>query len=343
MGRMKICITVPIVDPREAPTQFRDIEAAGYDAAFSFESSHDPFLPLAVAAGQTSTLELGTAVAIGFARNPMVLANIGHDLQLLTEGRFVLGLGSQIRPHIQKRFSETWGRPAARMRELVLAIRAIWDAWQTGGDLDFRGEFYTHTLMTPVFDPGPNPFGPPPILIGGFGPRMLGVAGQVADGVFVHPFNSRRSMEELTLPAVEGPMAAAGRSRNEVRIVWVTSVVTWETESERAGALALAKGQLAFYGSTPAYRPTLDLHGWGDLQPTLNELSKEGRWEEMISLVPDEMLETISVVGPRDEIADLLLERTAGLDVDIGIVNARSPDPGHFADIVAELRAKAHK
>ncbi len=340
-GPMKICLTLPILDPRQAPTQFRAIEEAGYDAAFSFESSHDPFLPLAAAAGTTSTLQLGTAVAIGFARNPMVLANIGYDLQLLTEGRFVLGLGSQIRPHIQKRFSERWERPAAKIRELVLAIRAIWEAWETGGELDFRGEFYTHTLMTPVFDPGPNPFGRPPILVGGFGPRMLGVAGEVADGVFVHPFNSRRSMEELTVPAVEGPMSAAGRTRDDVRIVWVNSVVTWDREAERAEAIALAKGQLAFYGSTPAYRPTLDLHGWGDLQPRLNRLSKAGRWGEMIDLVPDEALEAISVVGPRDEIADRLLERTAGIDADIGIVNARNPDPGHFADMVAELRAKA--
>ena len=180
----------------------RASSASATTPAFSFEAKHDPFLPLALASQTTTTLRLGTAVAIGFARNPMVLANVGYDLQQMSGGRFVLGLGSQIRPHIQNRFSEEWSHPAARMRELVSAVRAIWECWEGRSELRFEGEFYRHTLMTPAFDPGPNPYGPPPVFIGGFGPRMIEVAGEVADGLIVHPFNSRRSLEELVLPAL---------------------------------------------------------------------------------------------------------------------------------------------
>jgi probable F420-dependent oxidoreductase len=336
---MRISITMPVEDPRTAGQLFADIEAAGYDGAFSFESSHDPFLPLAAACATTSRLRLGTAVAIGFARNPMVLANVGYDLQLMSGGRFAFGLGSQIRPHIERRFSETWSHPARRMREMVRAIGAIWDAWEHGTPLDFRGEFYTHTLMTPAFDPGPNPCGRPPLLVGGFGPAMVAVAGEVADGLIVHPFNTRRTMEELTLPALDRGIAKAGRSRADVEVLWVTMVVTWSDDAERAVAMASAKAQLGFYGSTPAYRPTLDLHGWGDLQPELNALSKQGDWERMIGLVPDELVETIAVTGPRDEIAGRLLERTRGICDHLGVVNNRNPDPALFADIVAGVRA----
>ena len=335
---MHVSITVPMGDPRRAPTLFAELEAAGYDRAFSFESDHDPFIPLAASAHTTSTLELGTAVAIGFARNPMVLANIGHDMQLLTEGRFVLGIGSQIRPHIENRFSEVWSRPAARMREMVSAVRAIWDRWEGRAPLDFQGEFYRHTLMTPAFDPGPNPYGPPPIFVGGFGPRMVSVAGEVADGLIVHPFASRRSVEEVTLPALDEGLRRAGRSRDDVQVVWVTMVVTWDDLHGRDAAIRSAKEQLAFYGSTPAYRPVLEVHGWDGLQPELNRLSKEGRWDEMTAMIPEELVDALAVVAPRKEAAARLLERSAGLTDHVSLVNTRHPDPGHFADVVADLR-----
>ncbi len=331
---------MPVEDPRTAGALFADLERAGFDGAYSFESSHDPFFPLAAAASTTTSMRLGTAVAIGFARNPMVLANTGYDLQVMTNGRFVLGLGSQIKPHIEKRFSETWSHPARRMREMVLAIKAIWAAWDDRTPLDFRGEFYQHTLMTPAFDPGPNPFGPPPILVGGFGPAMIGVAGEVADGLVVHPFATARSMAELTLPALDRGLERSGRHRGDVDVLWVTMVVSWTNESEREIAMQSAKAQLGFYGSTPAYRPTLDLHGWGDLQPELNRLSKQGRWDLMIDLVPDEWVETIAVAGPRDEVADRIIERLGDLTDHIGLVNNRNPDPGHFADLVATLRPR---
>jgi probable F420-dependent oxidoreductase len=268
----------------------------------------------------------------------MVLANIGHDMQLLTEGRFVLGLGSQIRPHIENRFSEAWSRPAARMREMVSAVRAIWDRWEGVAPLDFQGEFYRHTLMTPAFDPGPNPFGPPPIFVGGFGPRMVSVAGEVADGLIVHPFTSRRSMEEMTLPALDEGLRRSGRSRDDVQVVWVTMLVTWDDLHGRDEALRSAREQLAFYGSTPAYRPVLEVHGWDGLQPELNRLSKEGRWDEMTAMIPEELVDALAVVAPREAAAARLIERVAGITEHVSLVNNRNPDPAHFVDVVTDLR-----
>lgn len=336
---MHIATTVPTGDPGESGALFAELERIGYDTAFSFEAKHDPFLPLALASQSTTELRLGTAVAIGFARNPMVLANVGHDLQSISGGRFVLGLGSQVRPHIQNRFSETWSRPAARMRELVLAVQAIWKCWETGDALRFEGEFYRHTLMTPAFNPGPNPHGAPPVFVGGFGPRMIEVAGEVADGLIVHPFNSRRSLEELVLPALERGRAHAGRADDEVEIMWVTMVVTWGTDEQRAVAMRSVKDQLAFYGSTPAYAPVLEAHGLAELHHELNRMSKRGQWTEMAPLVPDEFVEEIAVVGPRTEIAAKLVARIAGVTDRVSLVNNRNPDPAHFADIVADLRS----
>ncbi len=336
---MKVYTTAPLEDPREARSLYRELEEIGYDGGFSFEAKHDPFLPLALAAEHTSTLRLGTAIAIAFARNPMNLANLGSGLQAISEGRFVLGLGSQVRPHIEKRFSSVWSKPARRLREIVLAIRAIWDCWEGGAPLDFRGEFYNHTIMIPAFDPGPNPFGPPPILMAGFGPRMTEGAGEVGDGFIAHPFNSRKSLLENTLPALERGFALASRSRESFEIVCATLVVTAEGEEEFERVRVAAKKQLAFYGSTPAYRPTLDCHGWGELHLELNRLSKAGRWDDMTGLITDEVLETIAVVGPRAEIAGALEKRLEGIADGVSLTHNRAPDPTHWADVVAKLKA----
>lgn len=335
---MKIYTTAPLDDPRDARFIYRDLEQAGYDAAFSFEAKHDPFLALAVAAEHTRTLRLGTGVAIAFARNPMNLANLGYDLQTISGGRFILGLGSQIRPHIEKRFSATWSHPAARMREIVLAIQAIWACWEGKAALRFEGEFYRHTLMTPTFDPGPNPYGPPPIFTGGFGPLMTAVAGEVADGFIVHPFSTRRSLLEHTLPALQAGLVKAGRRRDALEVMCNTFIVTADTEEALAAARQSTKKQLAFYGSTPAYRPTLACHGWEALHEELNRLSKAGRWDEMGNLIDDGMLEEIAVVGERHEIAPKLLARVAGIADSVALLNNRSPDPTHWADIVQALR-----
>ncbi len=336
---MKIYTTAPLEDPRDARTSFRHLEALGYDGAFSFEAKHDPFLPLVLAAENTKTLRLGTAIAIAFARNPMNLANLAYGLQSISGGRFILGLGSQVRPHIRNRFSMPWSKPARRMREIVLAIKAIFARWEGRADLDFEGEFYRHTLMIPAFDPGPNPFGPPPIYTAGVGPLMTEVAGEVADGFFGHPFNTRASLRELVLPALERGLAKSGRTRSDLDAIFATLVVTAETEEDFERVKLAARKQLAFYGSTPAYRPTLDQHGWGDLHVELNRMSKQNRWDEMTDLIEDEVLEAIAVVGPRDQIAAKLRARLDGIADGVSLTHNRAPDPTHWADVVAELRA----
>jgi probable F420-dependent oxidoreductase len=337
---VKIYTTAPLEDPRDARTLFPEFERIGYDGAFSFEAKHDPFLPLVLAAEHTRTLQLGTAIAIAFARNPMNLANVAYGLQSISGGRFRLGLGSQVRPHIENRFSSVWSRPAARMRELVLAVRAIFDRFEGKAELRFEGEFYRHTLMIPAFDPGPNPFGPPPVYLGGFGPRMTEVAGEVADGFFAHPFQTRKSLLERTLPALVRGLAKSGRGRDDLDIICATLVVTADGEQEFERVVAAARKQLAFYGSTPAYRSTLDCHGWGELHVELNRLSKQGRWDEMAALIGDDVLEAVAVVGPRREIARKLHTRLAGIADGVSLTHNRAHDASHWADIVGELRAE---
>lgn len=334
-------MTVPTEDLTQARTIYSTLEALGYDRAFSFEAKHDPFIPLAVAAEHTSTIGLGTAVAIAFARTPMTLANAAWDLQAVTGGRFTLGLGSQIRPHVEQRFSMPWSRPADRMRELVLGIRAIWDTWQHGTPLDFDGEFYTHTRMVPAFDPGPSPHGPPPILVGAVGPRMTSVAGEVADGLLVHPVNTRRSLQELTLPSLAQGAARAGRSLADLELVCVTIVVTGRDEQQMTASREAVRSQLAFYGTTPAYLPVFELHGYGELHPELQRLAREGRWDQMGSLIDDDLIETIAVVGEPHEIAPQLVARLEGISDSVSLVNNRAPDPEHLAEVVADLRGPA--
>ncbi len=337
---MHVYTTAPLEDPRDVRAGFPRLEEIGYDGGFTFEAKHDPFLPLAVAAEHTTRLRLGTAIAIGFARNPMNLANLAYGLQSLSAGRFVLGLGSQVRPHIEHRFGMPWSKPAARMREMALAVKAIFARWEGEAELDFRGEFYRHTLMIPAFDPGPNPFGPPPVFTAGFGPRMTEVAGEAADGFFAHPFSSRESLLRNTLPALERGLAKSGRARTDFEVVCATLVVTADRDEDFAHVKLAARKQLAFYGSTPAYRPTLDCHGWGDLHGELNRLSKLGRWDEMADLIDDDVLETIAVVAPRGEIAAALHQRLDGIADGVSLTHNRAPDPELWADVVSDLKRR---
>lgn len=330
---MEIHTTVPIPDIAGAGRLFAELETAGYDGANSYETKHDPFLPLVLASESTSRLHLGTAITIAFARNPMLLAMSARGLQDLSRGRFALGMGPQIRPHITRRYSMPWSRPAARMREMVLAIRAIWDAWDGIEPLNFRGEFYTHTLLPPAFNPGPHEHGRARLHIGGVGPRMVGVAGEVADGLITHPFASRRSLEEMVLPAL-----GDARTRDGFQVNVVVMLATGTTGPDLDAAIATVRGQIAFYGSTPAYAPVMELHGFGDLHPQLNALSKQGRWDDMTDLIPDDLLETIAVVGRRDQIAASIAEKVNGLADIVTLECTRRPDPNHFADIVADLR-----
>ena len=287
----------------------KELEDQGYDGIWTAETSHDPFFPLLLAAQSTERVELGTGIAVAFARNPMNLAQIAWDLQAASKGRFILGLGSQIKPHITKRFSMPWSHPAARMREMILAIRAIWASWNDGTKLDFHGDFYTHTLMTPFFNPGPNPHGDAKIALAGVGELMTEVAGEVCDGFLCHGFTTERYLREVTLPALERGAAKAGRTLADIEISGPAFVVTGANEEEMARSVAGTKQQIAFYGSTPAYRPVLELHGWGGLQDDLNKMSKEGKWQEMGELITDEILHTFAVVAEPEKLAAGLEER----------------------------------
>ena len=317
----------------------RELEEIGYDGVFSAETSHDPFFPLVLAAEHTERLELGTGIAVAFARNPMILANLGYDLQAFSKGRFILGLGSQIKPHIEKRFAMQWSHPAARMRELILAIRAIWACWNDGEKLDFRGDFYRHTLMTPMFHPGPNPHGSPRVFLAAVGERMTEVAGEVADGIQLHGFTTERYLREVTLPALERGWTRAGKQRSDYTISGPMFVVTGTDERQLQRAKQSTKQQLAFYGSTPAYRPVLDLHGWGDLQDELNRLSKQGEWVKMADSIDDEVLGTFAVIAEPEEVPGALRARYGDALDRLSFYAPYNSDRHRWSKVLAGFRA----
>jgi probable F420-dependent oxidoreductase len=294
--------------PMDAIERAQLLREAGASGVFTFEGPHDVFVPLTLAS-TVDGLDLMSNVAIAFPRNPVQLAHQANDLQLLAEGRFILGLGTQVRAQIEKRYGTAFDRPVARMKEMVGALRAVFAAWNDGERLDFRGEYYRRTLMTPTFNPGPNPFGPPPIYLGALGPRLTRATAEVADGLLVMPFGSKRFLHEATMPAVRDGLAAAGRSLDDLAIVPEVIVSVGEDDEAHAAARRL----LAFYGSTPAYKPVLDVHGWGDLQPELNAMSKQGRWQEMATLIDDEMLHTIAACGSPADVAAHVRDRVAGV------------------------------
>jgi probable F420-dependent oxidoreductase len=300
-------------DLAAAATRSLEAEDSGFDAVWSSESGHDPFLPLVIAAEQTERICLGTAIAVAFGRTPMVLAHSAWDIQMYSGGRFFLGLGSQVKPHIEKRYSMPWSSPAARMREYIAALHAIWDSWQNGTRLDFRGDYYTHTLMTPFFDPGPCPHGPPKVFLAAVGEMMTTVAGEMADGLLAHSFSTERYLREVTIPALEAGLAASGRTRADVQVSCPVFVVTGGTAEQLALAEAATRRRIAFYGSTRDYRPVLEIHGWGDLQPALNGLARQGEWDAMSSLVGDEVLDAFAVRGSPAEVAATLRARYGGV------------------------------
>jgi probable F420-dependent oxidoreductase len=328
-------VTMALPDVAEAAAA---LEADGYDGTYTFEGPHDPFLPLVLAAGATEELDLMTAVAIAFARSPMTLAAQAWDLQALSKGRFHLGLGSQVKAHVERRFSMPWRAPAARMRELVLAVRAIWSTWQDRVPLRFEGEHYTHTLMTPFFDPGPIPYPTPPIWLGGVGPLMTEVAGEVADGLLIHPFCTQRSLIEVTLPALERGRTRRLEQLDRVQTSLPVMVVTGASTEAFDVALESVRSQIGFYASTPAYRVVLEVHGWGDLQPKLQELTRAGDWRGMAALVPDDLLDAVAIVAPPDEVAPAIEERYGTLLDRVALNAPYVVDPEMWAEIVADLQ-----
>jgi len=318
--------------------QVQAAESMGYDGVRTAEMNHDPFFPLLLAAEHSDKLELATSIAVAFARSPMNLANIGHDLNAYSKGRFTLGLGSQIKPHITKRFSMQWGAPAAQMRELVLAMRAIWANWYEGAQLEFVGKYYRHTLMTPAFTPENKEYGAPGVILAAVGPRMTEVAGEVADGMIIHPFSTKPYIEAVTLPAIERGLAKAGRARDDFEISYSNMVVTGRNEEEFAAAKTAIRERIAFYGSTPAYKGVLESIGVGDLQGELNAMSKQGRWKEMGTLITDEILNEFAVVGEPAEIAPEMLRRY-GAFTDRTSASFPVSDDSERQAIIAALRA----
>ena len=335
---MKVDGGIPSVGIDEIARVAKELEEVGYDGGLTAEMSHDPFLPLVIAAEHTERLELGTGIAVAFARNPMTLANIGYDLQMFAKGRFRLGLGSQIKAHIEKRFSMPWSHPAPRMRELILATRAIWDCWNDGTPLDFRGEFYRHTLMTPFFVPGPNPYGNPKISLAAVGTHMTEVAAEVADGVILHAFTTERYVREVTLPALERGFAKSAKLRSDFEISGPLFIVSGADEEELEKARQGTKQQIAFYGSTPAYRGVLELHGCGDLQDELNRLSKQGEWVAMGDLITDDILDAFAIIGEPEDIPKAMLARYGDIVDRLSFYAPYRSDPERWRQVLAGFR-----
>jgi probable F420-dependent oxidoreductase len=285
------------------------LEAMGYDGVRVAELNHDPFLALTLAAEHTTTVELVTSVAVAFSRNPMTMAVVAHDLNAFSRGRLVLGLGSQVKPHIERRFSMPWHKAARQMREFILAMHAIFDCWYDGDRLNFVGEYYQHTLMPSTFTPENIGAGRPRITLSATGPLMTSLAAEVADGMIMHPFNTERYIREVTLPAIQDGLDRSGRVLGDFELDYAPMIATGEDEQAIVAARELARDRIAFYGSTEAYRPVLDLHGWGDLQVELNQLNKRQQQRQMARLITDEMLETIAIIGTPEQVVDTIRSR----------------------------------
>ena len=291
----------------------RAAEDLGFAGLWTSETKHDAFLPLAIAANETQKIDLGTSIAIAFSRSPMATAQTAWDLQSLSEGRFILGLGTQVRAHVERRFSMPFDRPAARLREYVLALRAIWESFQTEGRLEFEGEFYRHTLMTPFFNPGPIDQPEIPVYIAGVNTKLAELAGELCDGFHVHPFHSPEYVRQTVKPAIEEGARAADRSSDRVELATSVFVVSGENEQEISDQRESVRAQISFYASTPTYRTVLEAHGWESVGERLGTLARNKKWREMPSLITDEMLEAFVVEAAADELGPALRERYDGL------------------------------
>jgi probable F420-dependent oxidoreductase len=335
------------VDTAFFPTTFdtaaqlaRRTEEVGFDGLWSAETSHDPFFPLVVAARETQRINLGTGVAIVFPRSPMVLANICWDLQANSKGRFILGLGTQVKGHNERRFSVKWVSPVKRLREVILSLRTIWDSWQNNTKLDFIGEFYQFTLMTPFFNPGPIEHPKIPIFISGLNPLITQLAGELCEGFYIHGFHSAKYIQDTVLPNLQKGLAKAGRKREDMNLITGTFIASGATPDEVQKAKAPVKQQISFYASTRTYKGVLDAHGWGDTCFRLNEKAAKGKWADMAAEITDEMLEELAIVGTYDEIAQKLAARYKGvLDrVVVGLGSPERQNPDRSREFVQEIR-----
>ncbi|HZQ05258.1 MAG TPA: TIGR03617 family F420-dependent LLM class oxidoreductase [Anaerolineae bacterium] len=304
---MKLDIAVLVPNLREMPELARSVEELGFDCLWTSETQHDPFLPLALAAEHTHKIELGTAIAVAFPRSPTVLAQIAWDLQAASNGRFILGLGTQVKPHIERRFGVLWESPTAKLREMILAMRALWNAWQGDGRINFRGEFYKITLMTPFFNPGPIEHPHIPIYIAGVNEKLCQLAGELCEGFHVHPFHTIKYLREVTLPNIERGLQNGGRSRDQIQISSAIFVATNDVEKE------MVRAQLSFYASTPSYLPVMAIHGWSKTGEKLSMLAARKEWTAMPQQITDEMLEQFCILAPEADLASAIHQRYAGL------------------------------
>lgn len=310
---MRFDVTIFPKDLNTVGDLAKQVEAYGFGGLWTAETSHNPFLPLTHAAAVTQRIQLGTAIAVAFPRSPMVTANLAWDLAEQSKGRFILGLGTQVKAHITKRFSAEWGAPVPRLREYIESMRAIWNTWQNGQPLRYTGDHYRFTLMTPFFSPDPMPYADIPIYIAGVNEGLCRLAGELCQGFHVHPFHSVRYLKEVIIPNIQTGAEKAGRTRSNIELFCAIFVVTGNNDEEMRNNAIMTKSQIAFYASTPSYAPVMNLHGWSDVAERLNKMSREGRWMEMWQEISDDMLNAIAVVAPPDELADKVKERYSGL------------------------------
>ncbi|GIK63831.1 MAG: LLM class F420-dependent oxidoreductase [Chloroflexota bacterium] len=310
---MKFDVTIMPDDLNTVPETAKELEGMGFDGIWTSETMYNPFFPLSLAAYTTQKIELGTAIAVAFPRSPMIMAHTAWDLAAQSKGRFILGLGTQVKPHITKRFSTVWDSPGPRLRDYILAMRAIWDCWQHNTPLNYRGEFYQHTLMTPFFQPRAIEHADIPIYIAGVNTYLCQLAGELCQGFHVHPFHTADYLRDMVIPNVEIGAQKTGRSRSDIALTCAIFVVTGKDTEEIENQKAMVKSQIAFYASTPTYRTVMDHHGWGDLHEELNTMSRTGRWMEMHEKISDAMLEKCAVIGTYDELPHKVKERYTGL------------------------------
>lgn len=313
----------------------------GFDGFFTAETQSDPFLPLAMAAGVAPELELGTGIAVAFPRSPMVTAMTSWDLARMSDGKFMLGLGTQVRAHIVRRFSSTWDSPGPRLRDYIFALRAIWDTWQNATPLEYDGEFYQFSLMTPFFNPGPIKHPDIPVYIAGVGPYLSRLAGQICDGFHVHPFHTIRYLDDVVFPNISKGAEAEGRSLDDVATVSAVFVMTGETPSEIEQAMEPVRQQISFYGSTPSYAPIFEANDW-DFNGELRAMAKRGQWDQMAAVVPDEAVHAVGVAAPIDRLGEAIKDRYQGRIQRIGFYSVGSvleTDPDARSQVIQQIRA----
>jgi probable F420-dependent oxidoreductase len=340
MKPMKLDMILTVRSVAEAAGIAKTAEELGFDGLWSIETQHDPFLPLALATTTTNKINLGTAIALAFPRSPMSLAYTAWDLHAASKGRFILGLGTQVKGHNEQRYSVKWGAPGPKLREIVRALHAIWDCWQTGAPLNFKGEYYQFTLMPPAFKPEPLPYSRVPIFIAGVNPYMCRLAGELCDGFHAHPFHTAKYLREAVLPQIEAGAQKTGRRRTDITVSTSSFVIMGDSKQEMDKGRELVRQQIAFYASTRTYKPVLDVHGWGDVCARLNEKAAKGQWAAMASDITDEMLNEFAVTGSTAEVPQLLKAKYDGLLDRVALYHEGSPgysDP-RWRDIVTAFR-----